>query len=172
LIYAGAQKNAGIAGLTVVIVHQDLLDRARPDIPSVMSYKAQVAADSMLNTAPTFAWYMCALVLEWIEDQGGVAEMATRNERKAAKLYEYIDGSNFYASPVADDCRSWMNVPFTLADPQLDQAFLDGAQTAGLAGLKGHRSVGGMRASLYNALPEAAVDALVEYMREFERIRS
>jgi phosphoserine aminotransferase len=169
LIYAGAQKNIGPAGLTVVIVRKDLLGRARPGTPSMLDYAVHAEADSMSNTPPTYAWYLAGLVFRWLKAQGGLAGIEALNRRKAAKLYAAVDASNFYASPVATGCRSWMNVPFTLADEALDTAFLKGAEARGLTNLKGHRSVGGMRASLYNAVPEAAVDALVDYMQAFER---
>jgi phosphoserine aminotransferase len=169
LIYAGAQKNIGPAGLTIVIVREDLVGRAREGTPGVMDYKAQAEADSMLNTPPTYAWYIAGLVFRWLLDQGGLEVMGERNRRKAETLYGAIDASAFYANPVAKDCRSWMNVPFTLADDALDGKFLEEAKAAGLVTLKGHRSVGGMRASIYNAMPQAGVDALVEFMKEFER---
>jgi len=169
LIYAGAQKNIGPAGLVVVIVREDLIGRSRAGTPSVWDYKAMADEGSMLNTPPTFAWYVAGLVLRWLKAQGGLAVMAERNRAKAQLLYREIDASGFYANPVAPGCRSWMNVPFTLADPRLDETFLAAAQAAGLANLGGHRSVGGMRASLYNAMPLAGVEALVSFMREFER---
>lgn len=168
LIYAGAQKNIGPAGLTVVVVRKDLVGRARPGTPSMLDYAVHAEAGSMSNTPPTYAWYLAGLVFQWLKDQGGVEGMAARNRRKAARLYQAVDDSNFYASPVAREDRSQMNVPFTLPDADLDAAFLAGAEERGLTNLKGHRSVGGMRASLYNAVPEAAVDALVEYMQAFE----
>jgi phosphoserine aminotransferase len=168
LIYAGAQKNIGPAGLTVVIIRRDLLGKAGPGVPSMLDYAVHADADSMSNTPPTYAWYLAGLVFGWLKDLGGLAAMAELNERKAAKLYAAIDQSNFYVSPVAKQHRSWMNVPFTLPDPALDAIFLERAEAAGLTNLKGHRSVGGMRASLYNAVPEAAVDALVDFMAEFE----
>ena len=169
LIYAGAQKNLGPAGLVVVIVREDLTGRARPGTPSVWDYKAMADEGSMLNTPPTFAWYVAGLVLRWLKAEGGLAVMGERNRAKAHLLYEAIDGSGFYANPVARTCRSWMNVPFTLADPKLDERFLSEARTAGLTNLTGHRSVGGMRASLYNAMPLAGVEALVAFMRDFAR---
>jgi phosphoserine aminotransferase len=169
LIYAGAQKNIGPAGLTIVIVRDDLVGKARPGTPRMMDYAPTAEAASMLNTPPTYAWYMAGLVFRWLLDAGGLDEMGARNEAKAALLYEAIDGSDFYANPVRPDCRSWMNVPFTLADPCLDATFLAGAAEAGLTNLKGHRSVGGMRASIYNAMPIEGVQALVEFMGEFER---
>jgi phosphoserine aminotransferase len=168
LIYAGAQKNIGPAGLTVVVVRRDLLGRARPGIASMLDYAVHAEADSMSNTPPTYAWYLAGLVFQWMKEQGGVAAIQARNQRKAAKLYAAIDASNFYTSPVARRDRSLMNVPFTLPEAELDQAFLAGAEASDLTNLKGHRSVGGMRASLYNAVPEAAVDAQVDYMQAFE----
>jgi phosphoserine aminotransferase len=169
VIYAGAQKNVGAAGIALLIVREDLLGRARRATPGVIDYKIMSESDSMWNTPPTFAWYVSGLVFEWLKEQGGLGAMAVRNQRKAAKLYAAIDGSQMYANPVDPACRSWMNVPFTLADASLDKAFLAEADAAGLANLKGHRLVGGMRASLYNAMPEAGIDALIEFMRDFER---
>jgi phosphoserine aminotransferase len=169
LIYAGAQKNIGPAGLVVVIVRDDLTGKARPGTPAVWDYQAMAQEGSLLNTPATFAWYVAGLVLRWLKAQGGLAAMAAHNRAKAQLLYETIDASDFYRNPVAVHCRSWMNVPFTLADARLDEEFLAGARAAGLVNLAGHRAVGGMRASLYNALPPAAVAALVEYMREFAR---
>ncbi len=169
VIYAGAQKNIGPAGLTVVIVRDDLIGETLDGTPTMFDYKVQADADSMYNTPPTYAMYLAGLVFEWIKGKGGLAGMAETNQRKAGKLYAAIDGSPFYANPVAVDCRSWMNVPFTLANPDLDPVFLKEAGAAGLVTLKGHRSVGGMRASIYNAMPEAGVDALVEFMADFEK---
>jgi phosphoserine aminotransferase len=169
LIYAGAQKNIGPSGITVVIVRDDLVRGARGGTPSVLDYRAVAEAGSMLNTPPTFAWYFAGLVFQWLLHEGGVAEMARRNQAKAELLYAAIDGSGFYANPVARHCRSWMNVPFRLARPELDKAFLAEAEAAGLTNLAGHRAVGGMRASLYNAMPIEGVRALVDFMREFER---
>ena len=169
LIYAGAQKNIGPAGLTVVVVRKDLMGRARPGTPSMLDYAVHAEADSMSNTPPTYAWYLAGLVFQWLKGQGGLAGIAATNQRKAAKLYDAVDQSNFYQCPVEKRVRSKMNVPFTLADGSLDAAFLSGAEARGLTNLKGHRSVGGMRASIYNAVPEAAVDALVDYMQGFER---
>ncbi|MEJ2516107.1 MAG: 3-phosphoserine/phosphohydroxythreonine transaminase [Gammaproteobacteria bacterium] len=169
LIYAGAQKNIGPAGLTIVIVRDDLVGRARETTPGFLDYRAQADAGSMLNTPPTFAWYIAGLVFQWILDQGGLEAMGERNRRKAETLYGAIDASDFYANPVDPDCRSWMNVPFTLMDPALDGTFLEEARQAGLVTLKGHRSVGGMRASIYNAMPQEGVDALVAFMKDFER---
>ncbi|MEO1575837.1 MAG: 3-phosphoserine/phosphohydroxythreonine transaminase, partial [Pseudomonadota bacterium] len=169
VIYAGAQKNIGPAGLTVLIVRADLLGKARRETPSTLNYTALAEAGSMGNTPSTFTWYVADLVFEWIEAQGGVAEMARRNAEKSRALYSAIDGSALYSNPIHPPHRSRMNVPFLLADASLNDAFLAGADDAGLAHLKGHRSVGGMRASLYNAMPAAGVQALIEYMREFER---
>ena len=169
LIYAGAQKNIGPAGICVVIVREDLIGKARPGTPSVWDFKAMADADSMLNTPPTFGWYFAGLVFKWILKEGGLAAMAQRNRAKAAKLYAAIDGSGFYRNPVDPACRSWMNVPFILAKPELDKSFIAEAGKAGLTNLEGHRSVGGMRASIYNAMPVAGVDALVDFMRDFAR---
>jgi phosphoserine aminotransferase len=171
LIYAGAQKNIGPAGLTVVIVRDDLLGRARPGTPAVWDYGLLAEQGSMVNTPPSFAWYVAGLVFKWLRAQGGLVAMGERNRTKAAALYAQIDRSGFYHNPVARDCRSWMNVPFTLAQPDLDRKFLTAATAAGLVNLEGHRSVGGMRASLYNAMPLAGVYALVDFMQEFERRR-
>ncbi|MGN6452611.1 MAG: 3-phosphoserine/phosphohydroxythreonine transaminase [Steroidobacteraceae bacterium] len=169
LIYAGAQKNIGPAGLVVVIVRDELTGRARPGTPAVWDYHAMAQEGSLLNTPATFAWYVATLVLRWLKAQGGLTAMAAHNRAKAQLLYETIDSSGFYRNPVAVNCRSWMNVPFTLADARLDESFLAGARAAGLANLAGHRSVGGMRASLYNAMPLAGVEALVAFMRDFAR---
>ncbi len=167
LIYAGAQKNIGPAGLTIVIVRRDLLGRAAPACPTMLDYKVAADNDSMYNTPPTFSWYLAGLVFKWLRQQGGLTAIEKINRRKAQKLYAYIDGSGFYRNPVEVASRSLMNVPFVLADDKLDQPFLDGAEEAGLLNLAGHRSVGGMRASLYNAVPEAAVEALIDYMKDF-----
>ncbi len=170
VIYAGAQKNIGPAGLTIVIVREDLLGRAQPGTPSLLDYRLQADNGSMLNTAPTFAWYVAGLVFQWLKRQGGLTAMAELNRRKAENLYACIDGSGgFYNNPVDPECRSWMNVPFTMVDPELDAAFLAEARAAGLAALKGHRSVGGMRASIYNAMPEEGVAALIDFMKDFQR---
>jgi len=169
LIYAGAQKNIGPSGITVVIVREDLLGRARPATPSVFDYKAFADAGSMLNTPSTFGWYFAGLVFQWLKREGGLVAMAGRNHAKAAQLYSAIDASSFYSNPVARHCRSWMNVPFKLANPDLEQTFLAESAAAGLAYLAGHRTVGGMRASIYNAMPAEGVKALVDFMREFER---
>ena len=167
LIYAGAQKNIGPSGLTLVIVRKSLLGQASKMTPSMLDYQVQAKAGSMSNTPPAYAWYMAGLVFEWIKEQGGLSAMEELNKRKAEKLYSFVDGHAFYANPVEIASRSRMNVPFTLADSSLDKAFLQGADGIGLLNLKGHRSVGGMRASIYNAVPEAAVDALIAYMDQF-----
>ena len=168
LIYAGAQKNIGPAGLTIVIVREDLLGQTLAGTPTMFDYKIQADNGSMYNTPPVYAWYVAGLVFEWLKDLGGLRAIAEINLRKAEKLYACIDSSDgFYRNPVERKCRSWMNVPFTLLDPALDDAFLKGAKAAGLLQLKGHRSVGGMRASIYNAMPEDGIDALIHYMREF-----
>lgn len=169
VIYAGAQKNIGPAGLTIVIVRRDLLQARRDDLPTLLRYVTYAESGSMSNTPPTFAWYVAGLVFADLKRKGGLEAMAAVNERKARKLYDAIDASGFYSNPVNERCRSWMNVPFVLADPALDATFLAEARDAGLANLKGHRSVGGMRASIYNAMPEAGVDALIDFMRDFER---
>ena len=167
VIYAGAQKNIGPAGLTVVIVRKDLIGETIDGTPSMFDYKTHADNGSMSNTPPTYAWYLAGLVFDWIKQQGGLTAIAEINERKAAKLYAAIDGSDFYGSPVAVNNRSWMNVPFTLKDAELDKVFLEEAAKQNLVTLKGHRSVGGMRASIYNAMPEEGVDALVKFMAEF-----
>jgi phosphoserine aminotransferase len=169
LIYAGAQKNIGPSGLTVVIVRDDLIGHARAETPRVFDYKAVADNRSMLNTPPTFAWYMAGLVFKWLKETGGLAAAGERNRIKAQTLYAAIDGSQFYRNPIAKDSRSWMNVTFTLNKPELDGAFLAAADDAGLHGLKGHRVLGGMRASIYNAMPLHGVEALIAFMREFER---
>jgi len=169
LIYAGAQKNIGPSGITVVIVRDDLIGHARTDTPMVFDYRAVAEAGSMLNTPPTFGWYFAGLVFQWLKRAGGLAEMEKRNRAKAEALYAAIDASPFYSNPVARNCRSWMNVPFGLAKPELEKTFLAEADLAGLTNLAGHRAVGGMRASIYNAMPMEGVAALVEFMREFER---
>lgn len=167
LIYAGAQKNIGPAGLCIVIVREDLLGDVLEGTPTAMNY--QVAADngSMYNTPATYSWYLAGLVFDWLKQQGGVSAMAVINQRKAKKLYDYIDASGFYANPVAVNNRSKMNVPFTLKDAALDKTFLAEAEQKGLLNLAGHRSVGGMRASIYNAVTEEAVDALIDFMKDF-----
>ena len=172
VIYGGAQKNLGPAGLAVVIVREDLLGRPRADVPAIWDWTVMAAKDSMLNTPPTFSIYLLGLILHWIEDTGGLAAMGERNAAKAQRLYGAIDASDFYANPVETRSRSRMNVPFTLADPALDADFLAGAEAAGLTNLKGHRSVGGMRASIYNAMDMDGVAALIDYMTEFERTKA
>jgi len=169
VIYAGAQKNVGPAGITLVIVRNDLLEPARQDLPHLMMWKSYAESDSMTNTPPTFAWYVADLIFQHLLQKGGLEIMAATNQRKAEKLYAAIDRSDFYSNPVQVDCRSWMNVPFILADASLDATFLEETGAAGLTNLKGHRSVGGMRASIYNAVSEEAVDTLIEFMAEFER---
>ncbi|MBF0183879.1 MAG: 3-phosphoserine/phosphohydroxythreonine transaminase [Magnetococcales bacterium] len=169
LLYAGAQKNLGPSGVTVVIVRKDLLGR-KSGLPQMLDYKIHAENDSMFNTPPTYAIYILGLVLQWTKEQGGVAAMEQRNIRKAAKLYAAIDNSSFYQCPTEPVSRSRMNVPFTLADAALDATFLAKAKDAGLVTLAGHRSVGGMRASIYNAMPEEGVDALIAFMAEFERV--
>ncbi len=172
IIYAGAQKNIGPAGLTIVIVRDDLIPDPISGTPAMFSYQTHAKAGSMYNTPPTYSWYVAGLVFEWVKEKGGLEAMAGINKRKAEKLYAAIDGSGFYSNPVDPDCRSWMNVPFTLANPGLDGQFLEEARGAGLVTLKGHRSVGGMRASIYNAMPEEGVDALIAFMAEFKKKNS
>ena len=169
VIYAGAQKNIGPSGLTIVIARKDLLGNASAETPSMLNYKVHADADSMSNTPPAYGWYMAGLVFRWIKQMGGLTAIAEMNQRKASKLYEFIDTNDFYANPVEPVSRSSMNVPFTLADDALDKLFLKQSEEAGLLNLKGHRSVGGMRASIYNAVSEAAVDALVEFMADFAK---
>jgi phosphoserine aminotransferase len=169
VIYAGAQKNIGPAGLVVVIVRDDLLGRARPEVPTVFDWAAMSADGSMLNTPATYSWYVAGLVFQWLKRQGGLAAMQALNRAKSELLYGTIDASGFYRNPVAVPCRSWMNVPFTLPSSDLDKPFSEGARKAGLVSLEGHRSVGGMRASIYNAMPLEGVQALVEFMKEFQR---
>ncbi|WP_406827871.1 3-phosphoserine/phosphohydroxythreonine transaminase [Microbulbifer sp. ARAS458-1] len=168
-IYAGAQKNIGPSGIAVGIVRDDLLDRALPDIPRSLNWKVAADGGSMDNTPPTFAWYLSGLVFKWLKAQGGVAAMAELSKKKSALLYDFLDRSDFFSSPVSKESRSRMNVPFVLADEKLDKLFLEESEAAGLLNLKGHRSVGGMRASLYNAVPLAAVEALVAFMADFEQ---
>ncbi|WP_428096697.1 3-phosphoserine/phosphohydroxythreonine transaminase [Candidatus Rariloculus sp.] len=172
VIYAGAQKNLGAAGITLLIVREDLIGRARRETPGVIDYKLMADANSMWNTPPTFCWYILGLVLEWLRAQGGLTAVAERNRGKASKLYAAIDASDFYDNVVDPACRSWVNVPFKLATSELDQAFLDEAEAARLTNLKGHRLAGGMRASLYNAMPESGVDALIDFMADFEARRA
>jgi len=169
LIYAGAQKNIGPSGIVVVIVREDLIGKARPGTPMVWDFKAMADEGSMLNTPPTFGWYFAGLVFKWLKKQGGLEAMEQRNRAKADRLYGFIDASSFYKSPVAKNARSWMNVPFTLAKPELDKAFCTEAAKVGLVNLEGHRSVGGMRASIYNAMSIEGVEALVNFMKDFEK---
>ena len=168
LIYGGAQKNIGPAGLTIVIVREDLLGQALPCTPSAFDYKTVADNESMYNTPPTYAIYIAGLVFNWLKAQGGLPAIEAHNRAKAALLYDFLDTTPFYSAPVARDCRSLMNVPFKLHDDALDGAFLKGAEARGMVQLKGHRSVGGMRASIYNAMPVDGVRALVAYMKEFE----
>jgi phosphoserine aminotransferase len=169
-IYAGAQKNLGPVGIAVVILRRDLLERAGQPRADILDWRSHAAKDSMLNTPPTWNWYLLGLTVRWMLDEGGVEEFGRRNARKAALLYDAIDASEgFYRNEVAPAARSRMNVPFFLRDDALDRPFLDGAREAGLIGLKGHRALGGMRASIYNAMPEAGVQALAGYMRDFAR---
>lgn len=170
-IYAGGQKNMGPSGIALAIVREDLLGNAQAGTPSMLDYKNHADADSMFNTPPTYSWYLMGLVFEWIKAQGGVAAVEAINKRKAEKLYAAIDASDFYANPVELASRSRMNVPFTLANSDLDADFLAEAKNNGLVTLKGHRSVGGMRASIYNAMPEEGIDALISMMAEFERTK-
>lgn len=169
LIYAGAQKNIGPAGLTIVIVREDLLDQAKPEIPSILKYSSQAKNDSMVNTPATYAWYLSGLVFEWLLQNGGVDKIHQANLEKARLLYGYIDSSDFYANPIYTANRSIMNVPFTLADAALEKAFLQEAEDNRLLNLAGHRSVGGMRASIYNAVPLEGVQALVNFMDDFAK---
>jgi phosphoserine aminotransferase len=169
VIYGGAQKNAGPAGLTLVIVRDDLLDRALPVTPSAFHWKEQAASDSMVNTPPTYAIYVAGLVFEWLLAQGGVAAIESRNIAKAKLVYDCLDRSEFYQTAVRKEDRSRMNVPFKLRDASLDEAFLKGAKERGMVQLKGHRAVGGMRASIYNAMPIEGVQTLVSYLEDFER---
>jgi phosphoserine aminotransferase len=167
LIYAGAQKNIGPAGLVIVVVREDLIGHAVPTPPVMLNYKTHADADSMYNTPPTYGMYIAGLVFQWLKKNGGVAAVERRNIEKAALLYDYLDTTDFYQNPVARADRSRMNIPFTLKDPALDEAFLKGAKERNMVQLKGHRSVGGMRASIYNAMPVEGVRTLVEYMKDF-----
>ncbi len=169
LIYAGAQKNIGPAGLCIVIVRKDLIGKTLPGTPVMFDYKIHADNGSMYNTPATYSWYLAGLVFQWLKKNGGLEGMAEINQRKAAKLYAAIDGSDFYANPVDIRYRSWMNIPFTLANSDLDKQFVVDAAKEGLLTLKGHRDLGGMRASIYNAMPESGVDKLIEFMSEFER---
>ena len=167
VVYACTQKNIGAAGTAVVIVHRDLIAKDSPGLPSILDWSIQDANQSMYNTPATFNWYLSDLVLEWCQQQGGLAALEARNREKAARLYEYIDGSGWYQNPIPAEARSIMNIPFTLADSQHEAAFLEQSQKAGLSNLKGHRSIGGMRASIYNAMPMAGIEALIDFMRDF-----
>ena len=167
LVFAGAQKNFAPAGLTIALVREDLLDRARPDVPFLYDLRLLAEHNSMFNTPPVFNWYVAGLTLAWIRKQGGVEQMHENALRRSGKLYDFIDAHDFYGNPVDRRYRSRMNVPFTLADGDLDRAFLEAAADSGLVELKGHRSVGGMRASMYNGMPEDGVDALLEFMAHF-----
>ena len=169
VIYAGAQKNVGPAGLTIVIVRDDLLGKAKQETPSIFDYKVLFDKESMFNTPPTFAWYLAGEVFKWLKDLGGLEAMQKLNEAKANLLYDFIDSSDFYKNNVHPDNRSLMNVPFQLKNPELDGTFLEQADAAGLKALQGHRVVGGMRASIYNAMPIEGVQALVDFMRQFEQ---
>ena len=169
LVYAGAQKNIGPAGLTLVIIKKDFLEKANEDIPDILSYKKNSQAGSMLNTPPTFAWYLAGKVFKWLLKNGGVKSIQKENEKKAKFLYDFIDSSSFYSNPVEKEHRSIMNVPFLLNDKNADSSFLEKSEMNGLLNLKGHRSVGGMRASIYNATPFEAVEDLVSFMSDFER---
>jgi phosphoserine aminotransferase len=169
VIYGGAQKNIGPAGLTFVIVRDDFLDRALDITPTVFHWKEQAEHESMVNTPPTYGIYMAGLVFEWLQQQGGLVAIEKMNAEKASRLYDYLDSTDFYSSPVSVYDRSRMNIPFHLHDTRLNDSFLDGAQDRGLLQLKGHRSVGGMRASLYNAMPIDGVIALINYLRDFEK---
>jgi phosphoserine aminotransferase len=171
LIYGSAQKNLGLAGLAFVIVRDDLIKHPLPGTPSILDYRQQAEARSMVNTPPTYAVYIAGLMLDWVRDQGGLEAIENHNIRKAEKLYATIDASPFYSNPVHPEARSRMNAPFHLADPALEKTFLQEAKQAGLVSLEGHRSVGGVRASIYNAMPEEGVDALVSFMRDFEKRR-
>ncbi|MGA7949105.1 MAG: 3-phosphoserine/phosphohydroxythreonine transaminase, partial [Thiobacillaceae bacterium] len=169
VIYAGAQKNIGPAGLTIVIVREDLIGQAVAGTPTMFDYKTHADNDSMYNTPPTYGMYVAGLVFRWLKKLGGLAGMEKINIEKANLLYDYLDSTSFYHSPVAKENRSRMNIPFTLKDSALDEAFLKGAKERALLQLKGHRSVGGMRASIYNAMPREGVAALVAYMKDFEK---
>lgn len=167
VIYACSQKNIGPAGLTIVIIDQSILKKAQPGTPLLYDYHSYIDSRSLINTPPTFIWYIIDLVLQWIVDEGGIAVIEKRNNKKAQKLYNFIDRSDFYNNRIDPQYRSRMNVPFQLADPQLDKTFLELAEKRGLMQLKGHRTVGGMRASLYNAMPEEGVDELIGFMSDF-----
>ena len=169
IIIAGAQKNIAPAGMTIVIVKKDLCGDVLPGTPDLLNYQKQAEQNCMLNTPPTFCWYMASLMFDWIKEQGGLEIMAARSERKSNKLYEYIDSSDFYKNGVSPSCRSRMNVVFQLADDSKTMEFVDAAAANGLQSLKGHRAVGGIRASIYNSMPESAIEHLLDFMKEFER---
>lgn len=169
MIYAGAQKNIGPAGLTLVIIREDLLGNVLPNTPTLLNYKTHADGGSMANTPPTYSWYLAGLVFKWLKNLGGLEEIGKRNQRKAQMLYDAIDNADFYNNPVDFQYRSWMNVPFTLANADLNSTFLAEAKQAGLLALAGHRSVGGMRASIYNAMPEEGVQALIDFMNDFAK---
>ena len=169
IIYAGAQKNIGPSGLTIVIVKEDLLGEVVKNQPKLFDYSTQVNDDSMFNTPSTFPWYVAGRVFEWLKEQGGLNAMQKINKTKAETLYKAIDDSDFYSNPVSIQYRSWMNIPFLLADENLNSIFLERSKNAGLLALKGHKSVGGMRASIYNAMPQEGVDALIDFMKDFEK---
>ena len=169
VIYAGAQKNIGPSGLTIVIVREDLIGGVVKGQPKLFDYSTQANNDSMFNTPATFPWYAAGRVFEWLKEQGGLKAMQKINQTKADTLYKAIDKSEFYSNPVSIKYRSWMNIPFLLADENLNSKFLEQSKDAGLLALKGHRSVGGMRASIYNAMPQEGVDALISFMNDFEK---
>ena len=167
MVYAGAQANIGLAGLTIVIVREDLIGNARPDTPTVLNYKVMADSDSTYNTLSCYALYMAKLVFEWILSIGGLEEMKRRNERKASLLYDYIDSQYYYTAPVDKSCRSMMNVVFVTGDQELDRKFAEEASACGLKNLSGHQSVGGLRASIYNAMPHEGVEKLIAFMKKF-----
>jgi len=169
LIYASSQKNLGQVGITIVIIREDLIRDPLPGTPTMFTYKTYAENNSLYNTPPTYSWYFMGLVLQWIKKIGGIEAMGKLNHTKSEKLYNFIDDSGFYNNHVDKSSRSWMNIPFSLKDEKLNQAFIDGAKEIGLVGLKGHRLVGGMRASIYNAMPEKGVDKLIEFMKDFEK---
>ncbi|MGY6588529.1 MAG: 3-phosphoserine/phosphohydroxythreonine transaminase [Wenzhouxiangella sp.] len=170
--YAGAQKNLGIAGLTVVLIRRDLLETIPDGLPKYLDYRSWVASDSMFNTPATLSWYVALEVLRWIDSVGGLGALEQRNARRARRLYQAIDASDFWSNPVDADCRSVMNVPFFAADERLTMAAVEAAEAAGLLGLKGHRALGGLRASLYNAIDDDAVESLIDFLKDFERRRA
>ncbi|HYF96615.1 MAG TPA: 3-phosphoserine/phosphohydroxythreonine transaminase, partial [Patescibacteria group bacterium] len=169
VLYAGAQKNIGPAGLTIVIVREDLLGKARDDTPLIWNWSEKSVSGSMLNTPPTYSWYLAGLVCKWLKSKGGVEAISKVNKRKAEKFYKFIDESGFYKNEIKKKYRSKMNIVFTLPDDELDKLFAEQANEQGLKNLEGHRSIGGMRASLYNAMPESGVDALIKFMKGFEK---